>query len=129
MKNILLLIVLFLSCSVAAASGLPAWVNPEAARAYAEAALIEWSSATYKTLDRTRLNARPAVLARLGSKGEKIVLVVYESSRGSYTVTLVVDQDNFLRVFERGARSDAPAKMIENFYDPRFDPSTLLEEG
>ena len=113
----------------ASGTGLPDWVNPAAARAYAEAALIETASNSYASLDLTRLNSQPTILARTGTNGEKVVLVVYEASLGSYVVTLALDQDNLLRVFSRGARLDPPHKIISEFYDPSFDPSSLFQEG
>ena len=109
-------------------TGLPDWLNPAAARAYAEAALIETAS-SYPVLDLTRLNSQPAILARVGSKGDKVALVVYEANPGSYVVTLVLDQDKVLRVHGRGAHLDPPHKIIKEFYAANFDPSSLLEEG
>lgn len=129
MKFRLLPIALVFCSLPSGASGLPNWVDSEAAIAYAEAALIEWSNQMYAPVDRTRLNHRPAVLGRAGSSGNKIVLVVYEAAHGSYVVTLTVDQDGLLQVFGRGGRVDRPHEVIEEFYAPDFDPSSILQEG
>lgn len=129
MKHRVLIATLLLLLNLpASATGLPDWLNPAAARAYAEAALIETAS-SYPVLDLTRLNSQPAILARVGSKGEKVALVVYEANPGSYVVTLVLDQDGVLRVYGRGARLDPPHKIIAEFYAASFDPSSLLQEG
>ena len=127
--KVLLPILLLISSLPAVASGLPKWVNAEAARLYAEAALVEWSAFSYPRLDRDRLSSKPLILARTGSGGEKIVQVVYRAGRGSYVVTMVVDSDGFLRVFGRLATIDTPEVIAKRFYDPAFDPSSLLEMG
>jgi len=127
--KILLSVLLFISSLAATASGLPKWVNAEAARLYAEAALVEWSALSYPQLDRDRLSYKPLILARTGSGGERIVQVVYRTGRGSYVVTMVVDSDGFLRVSGRLATMDTPEAIAKRFYDPAFDPSSLLEMG
>lgn len=120
---------LFISSLPVVASSLPTWVNAEAARLYAQAALIEWSSLSYPSLDRSQLSSTPLVLARVGARGERIVQVVYRANRGSYVVTMIVDSDGFLRVHGRSATVETPEAIAKKFYDPAFDPSSLLEIG
>ena len=122
-----LLVTYLLACGNTSAADFPNWTNAEVARLYAKAALIEWSSRY--PVERSWLANDPIVLARSGDDGERVVQVIYEAGTGSYVVTLLVNRDNFLEVFGRGASAASPEDLSRRFNDPAFDPASLLQGG
>ena len=96
--------------------------SDQVASEYARTSLKEWSLVSSNKIDFSKLSVEPVILKGTDQTGNKVVMVLFPSNRGSYQVTFTVNKDGYLERQGMGVWIYTVEEIQEQFKKMPFVP-------